>query len=100
MGRKPLRHLTLHELRMYLEPALSEQRETEIEAHLAGCVACHKKAQNIRRLWAIADSLKFAARRRAKARSAPPAARLPSARSPRDPRQRRVARGAFSDNKP
>jgi anti-sigma factor RsiW len=54
---------------MYLQPALNEQREAEVEAHLADCAACHKKAQTIRRLWAVSDSLKSAARRPAKSKS-------------------------------
>jgi len=54
MGRaKKGRHLTVQELADYFRPALSERREGEVEAHLAKCPECAKRAEETQIVLAV-----------------------------------------------
>ena len=100
MGRKPpQRHLTLHELRRYLQPALSEKREDEVEAHLAICAACNKKAHAIRKLWAVADVLELTTKSQGKAKPAPTRERLAPKEAPQFAPERGLTRRSLSNHK-
>jgi hypothetical protein len=52
---KKRRHLTVQELADYLRPALSEEREGEVEAHLADCPVCAKRAEETQVVLAVMD---------------------------------------------
>jgi len=63
-------HVSDNELHDYFKPALSELRETEIEAHLAECRPCAERARAMQTLLAVMDD--WPASARGGSRHAPP----------------------------
>lgn len=59
-------HVSDNELHDYFKPALSELRETEIEAHLAECPHCAERARAIQTLLAVMDDWPASARSRSR----------------------------------